>query len=274
MEFRTIISGLNFPEGPVFDFDGNLWFVEIRGGNLSRWDGKELCRFGVDGTPNSAMISKDGLIWFCDSRRGEIRVFDPKAKAFKTICNSTIEDWHLLRPNDLIFDAAGNLLFSDHADGREDPLSVICVLPKGADRAKVISSGKYFTNGLALASDAKTLIFAETYHQQLWTGQWDPENLQLLGERHFAKAGNGPWGPDGIAFDNHESLFAAIFNEGQINVYAKNGELISTLPCPGTRPTSCAFDPSGKLGLVITEAERGEIISYPDAGQGLPIYYG
>jgi len=274
MEFRTIISGLNFPEGPLFDFDGNLWFVEIRGGNLSRWDGKELVRFAVDGTPNGAMISKNGLIWFCDSGRGEIRVFDPAEQVFKTICNSTDSGKHLVRPNDLIFDAAGNLLFSDHADGREGPLSVICVLPKGESRAKVISSGKYFTNGLALASDAKTLIFAETYRQQLWTGEWDPENLQLLGEHHFAKAGNGPWGPDGVAFDCHGNLFVAIFNEGQINVYSKGGEMISTLPCPGTRPTSCAFDPSGKLGLVVTEAERGEIISYPDASHGLPIYYG
>lgn len=274
MEFRTIISGLNFPEGPVFDFDGNLWFVEIRGGNLSRWDGHELVRFGVNGTPNGAMISKNGSLWFCDSGRGEIRVFDPKTKTFKTMCNSTDSGKRLARPNDLIFDGAGNLLFSDHADGREGPLSVICVLPKGTDRARVVSSGKYFTNGLALASDAKTLIFAETYRQQLWTAQWDSENLELLDEHCFAKAGNGPWGPDGIAFDNQENLFVAIFNEGQINVYSRNGERIDMLPCPGTRPTSCAFDPSGKLGLIVTEAERGEIISYPGAGPGLPIYYG
>lgn len=274
MEFRTIISGLNFPEGPVFDFDGNLWFVEIKGGNLSCWDGKKLSRFDVDGTPNGAMIDRNGCIWFCDSRRGEIRLFNPARHSFKTICDSTIEGRHLLRPNDLIFDAKGNLLFSDHADGREDPLSVICVLPKGKIQARMISDKKYFTNGLALMADARTLIFAETYRQQLWTGEWDADNLQLLNEHHFAKAGMGPWGPDGIAFDDQENLFAAIFNEGQINVYTKDGKLINALTCPGSRPTSCAFDPAGRLGLVATEAERGVIISYPNAGQGLPIYYG
>ncbi|MGD9557876.1 MAG: SMP-30/gluconolactonase/LRE family protein [Mangrovibacterium sp.] len=274
MEFNTIISGLNFPEGPVFDFDGNLWFVEIKGGNLSRWDGSALTRFPVDGTPNGVLFSKDGILWFCDSGRGEIRMFDPQTKAFKTICNSTEDGRPLVRPNDLIFDSAGNLLFSDHADGRESPVSMIYVLPKGSDQARVISFGKYFTNGLALASDSKTLIFAETYRQQLWTAQWDPEQLQLSGERHFAKAGNGPWGPDGMAFDIHENLFVAIFNESRLNVYSKDGGLIRTLPCSGKRPTSCAFDPLGRLGLVVTEADRGEIISYPDAGTGLPIYYG
>lgn len=274
MEFNTIISGLNFPEGPVFDFEGNLWFVEIKGGNLSRWDGRRLTRFPVDGTPNGAMFSKDGKLWFCDSGRGEIRMFNPQTKAFNTICNSTDDGKRLVRPNDLIFDGAGNLLFSDHADGRENPLSVVCVLPKGFKQARVISEGKYFTNGLALASDAKTLIFAETYRQQLWTAQWDSVQLQLSGERHFAKAGNGPWGPDGMAFDIHENLFVAIFNESRTNVYSKAGELTGSLPCPGTRPTSCAFDPTDRLGLVVTEAERGEIISYSDAGIGLPIYYG
>lgn len=274
MEYQTIISGLNFPEGPVFDFGGNLWFVEIKGGNLSRWDGKQLERFDVDGTPNGAMIDRKGCIWFCDSGRGEIRLFDPLQKTFQTICNQTTEGNRLIRPNDLIFDHAGNLLFSDHADGREEPASTICMLPKGGNRAQIISKNKYFTNGLALGADTKTLIFAETYRQQLWIGEWDADKPELRNERHFAKAGNGPWGPDGIAFDEQENLFVAVFNEGKINVYDKNGQLTHSIWCHGNRPTSCAFDPFGKLGLVVTEAERGEIISYPDFGKGLPIYYG
>lgn len=273
MEINTIISGLNFPEGPVFDFDGNLWFVEIKGGNLSCWNGKQLVRFDVNGTPNGAMIDKQGCIWFCDSGRGEIRLFNPALKSYQTICDCTIDGARLKRPNDLIFDQAGNLLFSDHADGREEPLSTICVLPKGSGRAKVISKNKYFTNGLALRADAKTLLFAETYRQQLWIGEWNADQLELNNERHFAKAGNGPWGPDGLAFDVQENLYTAIFNESCINVYAPDGKLTNALPCPGTRPTSCAFDPTGKLGLVVTEADRGKIISYPDFRNGLPIFH-
>jgi len=272
MEYQSIISGLKFPEGPVFDDAGNLWFVEIKGGNLSRWDGNQLVRFDVNGTPNGAMIDQKGNIWFCDSGRGEIRLFDPLRYRFKTICDRTNDKVRLKCPNDLIFDDAGNLLFSDHANGRKYPLSTICVLPKGSDRAKVVSANKYFTNGLALRSDAKILLFSETYRQQLWIGEWDAAKLELQKERHFAKAGNGPWGPDGIAFDEHENLFTAIFNESRINIYGKDGQVTGSIPCPGNRPTSCAFDPSGKLGLVVTEAERGELISYPVFGKGLPIY--
>ncbi len=269
---RVLITGLNFPEGPVFDFEGNLWFVEIKGGNLSRWNGTKLDRIDVEGTPNGAMVDRDGIIWFCDSERGEIRTFNPFDKTFRTICNQTDKGNLLVRPNDLIFDSAGNLIFSDHADGREQPLSTICVLPKGSNYAKVISKNKYFTNGLAFRANAKTLIFAETYRQQLWTAEWDLNRLELQNEQHFAIAGNGPWGPDGMAFDKDENLFVAVFNESLINVYDWLGNLTQSLPCSGTRPTSCAFDPSGQLGLVVTEADRGEIISYPDFRNGLPIF--
>ena len=51
---KTIVTQLKFPEGPVFDFDGKLWFVEISGGTLSRWDGNKIDRFDVNGTPNGA----------------------------------------------------------------------------------------------------------------------------------------------------------------------------------------------------------------------------
>jgi gluconolactonase len=270
----TLVEGLKFPEGPVFDFEGNLWFVEIKGGNLSRWDGQKLERFDVAGTPNGAMVDHSGNIWFCDSERGEIRVFNPQQKTFKTICNSTTDGDRLIRPNDLIFDKEGNLLFSDHADGRQEPVSTICVLPAGSNQARVISSNKYFTNGLALSKDGKTLIFAETYRQQLWMARWDALKRELREEKHFAKAGNGPWGPDGIAFDEEENLYVTVFNESQVNIYSLDGKLKNWFQIPGSRPTSCAFDPTGKLGLVVTEADRGEIYSFPDLGKGLPIFYG
>jgi len=270
----TLITDLKFPEGPIFDFEGNLWFVEIQGGNLSKWDGKKLDRFDVDGTPNGAMIDQQGKIWFCDSGRGEIRKFDPESKQIETICSETENNNRLIKPNDLIFDSEGNLIFSDHADGREEPKSTICVLPKGSRKAKIISDKKYFTNGLALMKNKSTLVFSETYRQQLWIAEWDARRFSLNDERFFAKAGDGQWGPDGIAFDEYENLYVTVFNEHKINVYNKTGELIDSIKLNGSRPTSCAFDPFNKYGLVVTEAEKGEIISYPTDVKGLPIFYG
>lgn len=273
MTGQIIIKGLNFPEGPTFDKKGNLWFVEILGGNISYWNGEQLHRFDVEGTPNGIAMDKRENLWFTDSGRGEIRIFDPVSKKIETVCRQTIEGRRLKRPNDLIFDEYGNLLFSDHADGRTEPLSSVYVLPRGEKKAIVVSKEKYFTNGLAFMKNNTTLIFAETYKQKLWIGEWDAKNLELKDERTFTSTGSDLLGPDGMAIDSNENLFVAIFGQGKILQFAKNGEVENTIYCDGSRPTSCAFDPTATLGLVVTEAEKGQIISYPSIKGDLPLYH-
>ncbi|MBN1534503.1 MAG: SMP-30/gluconolactonase/LRE family protein [Spirochaetes bacterium] len=272
MDMRTILRGLKFPEGPSFDSKGNLWFVEIHGRNLSRWDGEELIRYNIDGIPNGTSIDGHGRIWITDSGKGVIRVFDPMDHSFRTVCSVTEEGESLKRPNDLAFDSSGNLFFSDHADGRTEPVSTFCVLPRNGSNAKVIAKNKQFTNGLAFRGDGTTLLFSETYRQRVWMAEWDNRNLELHNERIFAEAGKNPLGPDGIAFDEEENLYVAIILEGIINVYNKDGDIIKSLKIKGSMPTSCAFDPTGRLGLVVTEAERGEILSFPGMGKGLSLF--
>jgi gluconolactonase len=273
MSFITIITGLQFPEGPCFDNDGNLWFVEIKGGKICKWDGHILKRFDINGTPNGLAIGKpDGLIWFCDSGNSSIRTFDPVTLKTKTVCEVTTDGNRLMRPNDLIFDDRHNLIFSDHADGREKPVSTINVLMNAEKEANVISGNKYFTNGLALRNEGKELVFAETYAQKLWIGDWNSEKGELTGERVFANIGNGPWGPDGMAFDSYGRLYVAVFNENTVAVLSGDGDAVETLQTKGSRPTSCTFDPFGRYGLVVTEAELGEIIVKTVDDKGLEIY--
>ncbi|MPN53452.1 hypothetical protein SDC9_201116 [bioreactor metagenome] len=137
----------------------------------------------------------------------------------------------------------------------------------------MISTEKYFTNGLALSADGEKLVFAETYNQYLWVGKWNDEHLLLSNERLFAKVGNGPQGPDGIAFDEHENLYVTVYNEGKIIVLDSDGILIDEIFITGKCPTNCAFDPTNNLGLVITEAEKGEILSLNSGIKGLALFY-
>lgn len=52
-------------------------------------------------------------------------------------------------PEGTIFDAEENLLFSDHVDGREDPLSSLYEFTEEDSRAKVISYPQ-FNQGLLI----------------------------------------------------------------------------------------------------------------------------
>ncbi|NJO01721.1 MAG: hypothetical protein HC880_08535 [Bacteroidia bacterium] len=49
---RVLAAGLDFPEGPLFDLSGNIWLVELKGGNLVEIRAGEVIRYPTGGSPN------------------------------------------------------------------------------------------------------------------------------------------------------------------------------------------------------------------------------
>jgi gluconolactonase len=257
-EPKTLATGLNFPEGPAFDSAGNLWLVELKGGNLVKISGSgEIQRFETGGNPNGIAIDGKGKIWFCDAGQNSVRTFDPKTKIFETKA-SKIESEPLTKPNDLAFDTKGNLVFTCPGESRKEPTGYACVLTRDG-QVKKITDGKYFPNGLAFTLDGKSLVIAETYKHRLWKGNWDVEKSEWTNARVWCEVGgpDGPGGPDGMAFDKNGDLYVAIYGIGKIRVVSPEGKVIREIALTGNNPTNCAFDPSQKGILVVTEAEKG-----------------
>ena len=172
---NILTKELNFPEGPAFDSSGNLWAVELKGGGLIRWQDGVLERVETGGAPNGIVIDSQGRIVFCDSAECSIRRYDPRFKTIETLANE-VDGEPLNQPNDLAFDAEGNLLFTCPGDSRQEPIGTVCVLPPHGVVRK-IAEGLNFPNGLALAAGGTELIIAETYQQRLWRGRWNAATL-------------------------------------------------------------------------------------------------
>jgi gluconolactonase len=257
---HVLAEGLNFPEGPAFDSQGRLWIVELKGGNLAYLENGKLTRIPVGGEPNGIAIDAEGRVLFCDAGNCSIRRHDPATGETVTLADS-VDGEPLFKPNDLAFDPAGNLVFTCPGDSRTEPTGYVCVLTAGGDVRRV-ASGYYFPNGLAFSPDGRHLIVAETRRQRLWRGRWDANRALWLAPRPWASVG-GTIGPDGMAFTKEGLLYVAIYSGGTIKVVGMDGEVEEVIPVPGANPTNCAFDPSGSLGLVVTEAETGVLISYP-----------
>ena len=68
-----------FIEGPSFDRDGNLYFVDIPFGRIFRLSPKGECDLVVqyDGWPNGLKIHKDGRIFVADYKNGLVLI-EPK----------------------------------------------------------------------------------------------------------------------------------------------------------------------------------------------------
>ena len=71
----------------------------------------------------------------------------------------------------------------------------------------------------------------------------------------------GPGGPDGMALGPDGNLYVAVYGTGKIHVLSQAGQVVSQLELPGRNPTNCAFDPADPARLVITEAEKGQILA-------------
>ncbi|WP_218919487.1 SMP-30/gluconolactonase/LRE family protein [Spirosoma aerolatum] len=268
----SIATGLNFPEGPAFAADGSLWAVELKGECLVQYKNGKLKRYHVGGGPNGIAIDKQGHVWFCDSAQRAIRRFDPMAETTETILDK-LDGEPLNKPNDLAFDAMGNLLFTCPGDSRQEPTGYAVVRMQDGT-VKKFTADKYFPNGLAFGADGKTLVLAETYKHRLWKGEWNPNTGEWTNATVWAtvEGPQGPGGPDGMAFGDDGNLYVAVYGTGYIHVIAPEGKVIRKLNTVGQNPTNCAFDPTGKLGLVVTEAEKGHLKTRATNTKGVTLF--
>ncbi len=263
---QIIVGGLDFPEGPVFDDGGALWWSEIFGGMVSRRspDGA-INRFKTGGKPNGLALRSPDQILICDGALGVVRMLTPSTGALHAITDV------IDAPSDLAFDDAGNLIISCPGNSRTEPTGYVCCLaPNGA--LSIIVDGLCFPNGIALAADGKTVFIAETYRQRVLSGSWDAARREWTPKPTVFQTTAGANGPDGLAIGEDGTLYAAIYGSGCIDVFDPLGSRIERIATPGRNPTNCAFDPGGKLGLVVTEAERGEILSFATVGRGARLF--
>ncbi len=68
-EFELITSGLGYPEGPVYEPDGSILLVEIKGERLARVkpDGTVETVATIKGGPNGAAFGPDGQVYIANS---------------------------------------------------------------------------------------------------------------------------------------------------------------------------------------------------------------
>jgi gluconolactonase len=267
----VLADGLRFPEGPAFAPDGSLWGVEHQGGGLFRLDASGvLARVATGGAPNGLAFDAAGRPWFCDADRGQIRRLD--ADGATTVMADAGDGRPLDRPNDLAFDPAGTLVFTCPGNSRTEPTGTLWArAPNGT--VQRVAGDLLFPNGLAFSPDGRGLVVAETYRHRLWRGGWDAALRRWIDPEPWVEVG-GPTGPDGVAFLADGTLAVAVFGRSRIVTIAPDGKIADTIAVPGERPTNVAFDPSARHGLVVTEAERGRLLSFPDVGPGAALFTG
>ncbi|MGJ7033492.1 sugar lactone lactonase YvrE [Niabella hirudinis] len=76
-------------------------------------------------------------------------------------------------------------------------------------------------------------------------------------------------GPDGMALDEADNIYVAIYGAGGVQKISPDGRETEAIRLPGTNPTNCALDARGNQGLTITVAEKGCLLQLDMAAKGL-----
>lgn len=263
----------SFLEGPVFDAAGHLYVTDIPFGRIFRIDpaGAWTLVAEWDGEPNGLKFLNERELLVTDYRNGLMAV-DIASGAVRPYLDRRNSE-RFKGVNDLCFDRAGNLYFTDQGQtGLHDPTGRLYRLrPDG--RLDLLLANVPSPNGVALSPDERVLYLGVTRGNQVW-------RVPLLDDGSVAKVGAfftsyGPSGPDGLAVDRSGRVLVANPGLGLVWVLSPHAHPERVLrSAPGTSLTNLAFGgPDGRT-LYCTDSTHGAVLRAPLDHAGLPIHRG
>jgi gluconolactonase len=273
-EIEKLAEGFTWAEGPVWMApQAQLLFSDVPGNRVYRWrDADGVAVFlepsGFTGThyegrergSNGLTFDRQGRLVLCQHGDRRVARLGPDGKDFVAL----VDHWNGKRfnsPNDLCFDRAGNLYFTDppYGLGPKTPQEIdFCgVYRLGTDGSlSVITRELERPNGIALSVDEKTLYVGSTHAPRPvimayplrndgsagpGTIFWDSTELIARTKR--------PGLMDGMKVDNLGNLWTT--GPGGVLILSPAGRHLGTL-LTGRPTANCAFGGTDGRTLFIT----------------------
>lgn len=270
---EVVVSGYDSPEGPAFDKEGNLFFVNWLTSSVVKVapDGTASEFFNTRGIPAGLAFHPDGSLYVADEGddiHGLLRI-TPDGKG--EILVNTFEGKPLNGANDLVFDKGGVLYFSDPWGSFESPIGGFYrFFPDGG--LEQLDTGLGFPNGVALTADGSAVVLAETAQNRLL--RYDIASDGTVGPRTVWAVLDSDPGPDGMAFDAEGNLYVAQYGTGAINVFGPDGALLTSIAMPMAETTNCAFGGPENRTLYVTSVGAQSVYRVEMTVPGQPLYDG
>lgn len=249
--------GAELGEGPVWiERDAALWFVDIKGPRVHRfdprtgerrsWDAPEPCGFVLP-------ISRPTLQLLAGLKTG-LHEFDPATGRFTLF--ATVEP-HLPdnRLNDGAVSPDGMLWFGSMDDFGKRPSGSLYRLNPGG-RCVPLDSGYVVSNGPAFSPDGRTFYHTDTIERRVYAFDRDGTGA-LTGRRVFVDIEADGGYPDGTAVDAEGCLWIALWGGWGVRRYSPAGELLSQVRLPCANVTKVGFGGADYSSVFVTTAWHG-----------------
>jgi gluconolactonase len=246
VEPYPVVADIAFAEGPIFDRQGNLYFVNYHSlGTLGRRtpDGTVSVWVHTGGQANGLRVDGSGNIVVADYGGKRILRIHPITRRIEVLTGEC-EGKPYLGPNDVCLDLAGNIYFSDPTgSSKENPIGAVYRIRMSAEnaveRVTCIAEELAFPNGLAVSPDHKRLYVAESGTNRLLCWDLQPGG-GLTAKRTVVQFPTDTL--DGIMFDEHGRLWVARWTNGTVDVVdVEKGALVKSYPAGGGQVTNLCW---------------------------------
>lgn len=246
-----------FLEGPVLDPSGSLFVTDLAWGRILRFepDGAVSVVLEYDGEPNGLVFHPDGRLLIADFRHGLLVADLAKGSTEPLLIRSGYDRFRGV--NDLAFDGAGNLYFTDQggSDLQSPTGKVFRLRPDGELQAVV--HGAPSPNGLVYDDQQSLLYVAMTRDNSLWRVQWAPDGRTRAGRWVQLSGGMGP---DGLEIDDQGRVYVAHLGLGVVWVFDPRGIVVGAIRSPvGDAVTNVHVDRHSGMAY-LTESITGCVL--------------
>lgn len=281
LHFDVLADGLGFCEGPVVMPDGSVIVVDLISANIWRvWDGKKEVVVNIGGGPNGAQLGPDGALYVCNNggaradnhsladsaQPGRIERLDLATGKVDRLYEAS-DEAPLSAPNDLVFDAAGGMWFTDYGKTTAECFArggVYYCQPDGSNIKAITRNGTGF-NGIGLSPDGSTLYFCRYFEGRLMrmriTGPGEVEHDEKSSKPLIELVGSGLGEAefDGLAVTAAGNIIVGTNHTGGLTEITLAGEASFTR-LPERMVTNIAFGGKDMRDAFMTWSTSGRLV--------------
>lgn len=278
-DVEIVAEGLGFPEGPVVMADGSVIVLEVHAGRVSRcWNGRTEVVSQPGGGPNGAAIGPDGALYLCNNGGETERAAEPAGRIERIdLATGRVERLYdvcdgaaLSAPNDLMFDAAGNLWFTDlgrFTEKGKEFGGLYCARPDG-DSIMRIKGRALSYNGVGVSPDMETVYVADTYSARVYAfdRRIEPQEPRLVATVP------GPVMLDSLAMTAAGNVCVATLMQGGVSTVTPGGE-VRTTSFEDRLVTNIAFGGEDMRDAWLTFSAAGALVKTRWSEPGMKLIY-